>query len=154
MSEAPTPKWSSDGFRVIFDPTPGGVPQEGGGRSYSLCIPALEVTEWVENRDVVAAEIAKALNDDDAKDAEIKRLQGLVTSSEQERYRAVGALVAKDAEIARLREALKASRDVHAGLAEYILQAKDSTDTRGMFADLQRARLAVDAALAEGAPHA
>lgn len=63
------------------------------------------------------------------------------------------ALAAKDAEIARLLEALKASRDVHAGLAEYILQANCPTDTDGMFADLQRARLAADAALA-GAPDA
>lgn len=107
MSEKPTPKWESDGFRVVFDKTPGGVVNEHGQRSYSMRIPVLEVTEWVKDREGVAAEVAKDLNEVPAKDAEIKRLQDLVTSSEQERYRGVGALVAKDVEIARLREALE-----------------------------------------------
>ncbi len=53
--------------------------------------------------------------------------------------------------IAWLREALKRSRDVHAELAEFILNAKDrhlkDHEVSGLFADLQRARLSADAAL-------
>ena len=45
-----------------------------------------------------------------------------------------------------LREVLEDARDVMAGLAEHILKA-DRVNTKGMFADLQRARLAADAAL-------
>lgn len=54
----------------------------------------------------------------------------------------------------RLRKALEASRDVHAGLAEFILNRSDKANSgltkeqaKGVFADLQRARLAADAAL-------
>lgn len=102
MSEKQTPKWEADGFRIVYDPTPGGIPQEGGGRMFSLKIPALEVTEWVSDREKVAADIAKELNEASDKDAEIKRIQDLVTSSEQHRYRDAGVLIAKDAEIANL----------------------------------------------------
>ncbi|TJZ85791.1 hypothetical protein [Paracoccus hibiscisoli] len=44
--------------------------------------------------------------------------------------------------------ALTDARDVMAGLAEHILKS-DKVNTKGMFADLQRARLAADAALAK-----
>lgn len=56
--------------------------------------------------------------------------------------------------LVKLRKALETSRDVHAGLAEFILQRPDKASSgltkeqaSGMFADLQRARLAADAAL-------
>lgn len=112
MSERPIPKWEADGFRIVYDRTPGGVVNEHGQRSYSMRIPVLEVTEWVTDREKVAADIAQELNEIAAKDAEIKRIQDLVTSSEQERYRAAGALIAKDLEIAKLREALAPFREV------------------------------------------
>jgi hypothetical protein len=55
------------------------------------------------------------------------------------------------AERDRLREALIASRNAHAELAEFLLgdggSAVKSDVLKGMFADLQRARLAADAAL-------
>lgn len=44
-----------------------------------------------------------------------------------------------------LREALTASRETHCGIAEHILQG--GTNTNGIFADSQRARLAIDEAL-------
>lgn len=110
MSEKPTPRWEADGFRIVYDPTPGGVVNEHGQRSYSLRIPVLEVTEWVQDREKVAADMAKELNEAAAKDDEIKRIQDLVTSSEQHRYRDAGVLIAKDAEIAKLREALESIR--------------------------------------------
>lgn len=54
-------------------------------------------------------------------------------------------------ELNRLREALIASRNSHAELAEFLLgdggSAVKSDVLKGMFADLQRARLAADAAL-------
>lgn len=121
MSEAIPPKWEAHGFRIQFDPTPGGVINEDGNRCFSLKIPALEVTEWVKDREKVAVDIAAALNGEDA----------------------------KNSELSRLREALQTSRDVHAGIAEYILNTKGPKDFKGMFADLQRARLAADAALNE-----
>jgi len=59
---------------------------------------------------------------------------------------------ALEAENARLRDALKASREVHCGISEHILAcgkyaAGGPVDTKGIFADSQRARLGVDAAL-------
>jgi hypothetical protein len=106
MSDAVTPKWEADRFRIVYDRTPGGIVNEQGQMSYSMRIPVLEVTEWVQDREKVAAGLAQELNEAATKDAEIKRLQDLVTSSEQERYRAAGVLVAKDCEMAQLREAM------------------------------------------------
>ena len=56
------------------------------------------------------------------------------------------------AENARLRDALKASREAHCGIADHILErgkyhADGPVDTKGIFADSQRARLGIDAAL-------
>lgn len=63
-------------------------------------------------------------------------------------------IAALEAENERLRKALEASRDVHAGLAEFILKRPSKAHSgltkeqaSGIFADLQRARLAADAAL-------
>jgi len=59
-------------------------------------------------------------------------------------------LIAARKRIAELEDALRASREVHCGLAEYVRQAKlDDTEISigGVFADCQRARLAADAVL-------
>ena len=61
----------------------------------------------------------------------------------------VKALEAKNA---RLMDALKASRAAHCGIAEHIFErgkfpADGPVDTKGIFADSQRARLGIDAAL-------
>lgn len=80
---------------------------------------------------------------------EIKRLE-----AENADLRSGAYLVSVIEERERLRKALEASRDVHAGLAEFILNRLNKanrgltkTEAGGMFADLQRARLSADAAL-------
>lgn len=45
-----------------------------------------------------------------------------------------------------LADALSESRDAHCAIAEHILQQGPASDTRGIFADSQRARLAIDRA--------
>ena len=56
------------------------------------------------------------------------------------------------ATIRALSDALKASREAHCAIAEHILErgkfpADGPVDTKGIFADSQRARLGIDAAL-------
>lgn len=74
--------------------------------------------------------------------------------AENQDLRSGAYLVSVIEERERMRKALEASRDVHAGLAEFILKRPNranrgltKTEAGGIFADLQRARLAADAAL-------
>ena len=84
-------------------------------------------------------------NTDEPSDIEYTRAD-LCDPTQDERVRAL------EAENARLRDALKASREVHCGIADHILErgkfpADGPVDTKGIFADSQRARLGIDAAL-------
>jgi len=58
-------------------------------------------------------------------------------------------LAAAQAQVQTARNALKSSREVHCSIAEYILEEKGIRPINGtaIFADSQRARLAIDAAL-------
>jgi hypothetical protein len=50
-------------WAIVYDPTPGGKPIDGGGRSYSLRFPVLLLTDYVAEPEAVAASVAKALNE-------------------------------------------------------------------------------------------
>lgn len=82
---------------------------------------------------------------------EIALLERLIDPAKSDMRARIAAL---EAENEKLRKALEASRDVHAGLAEFILKRPNKASSgltkeqaKGMFADLQRARLAADEAL-------
>jgi hypothetical protein len=50
-------------WAIVYDPTPGGKPIEGGGRSFSLRFPVLLLTDYVGEPETVAASVAGALNE-------------------------------------------------------------------------------------------
>jgi len=50
------------GWRIRYDPTPGGRKNADGSTSYSLTFPVLELTEYVSEPERAATEIARELN--------------------------------------------------------------------------------------------
>lgn len=50
-------------WAVIFDRTPGGRVNADGTRSYSLRFPVLLLTDYVDNPEEVAKDVAAALNE-------------------------------------------------------------------------------------------
>jgi len=55
-------KWTAEGRRIRYDPTPGGRANEDGSRTYSLTFHALEVLPIVDDPERAAQEIAVSLN--------------------------------------------------------------------------------------------
>ncbi len=49
-------------WAIIYNPTPGGRLNSDGTRSYSMCFPALLLTDYVSNPEAVAKSIAADLN--------------------------------------------------------------------------------------------
>lgn len=47
---------------IRVDPTPGGVPVEGGGRKFSLIFPMLQATEMLNDPEKVLGRVAEILN--------------------------------------------------------------------------------------------
>jgi hypothetical protein len=75
MSAKPSPaKWSAEAtsyhpdrsykkrIALVYDPTPGGVDNGDGSRSFSMRLPALLVTDWIADREKVAGDLANRLN--------------------------------------------------------------------------------------------
>lgn len=50
-------------WAIVYDPTPAGLVKENGLRSFSMRFPVLLLTDYIEEPEKVAAEIALALNE-------------------------------------------------------------------------------------------
>ena len=56
------PNAAEHGWAIIYDPTPGGVDKGNGKRSYSMRWPCLLLSDYVDEPEDAAKQIAAALN--------------------------------------------------------------------------------------------
>ena len=66
---------------IRYDPTPGGRMNEDGSISHSLNFPALQLTDWVAEKEEAASRIARALN---SQPELLEALRGLANALELE----------------------------------------------------------------------
>jgi hypothetical protein len=59
---------------VRYDPTPSGVENADGSKTWGMSVPVLQITKWVENREKVVTDIAASLN---ARDAMVEALKSI-----------------------------------------------------------------------------
>lgn len=57
-----TAEEGQNGWRLRYNPTPGGTKNADGSTSHSLTFPVLELTEYVSEPERVAPELARELN--------------------------------------------------------------------------------------------
>lgn len=57
-----SPQAAEHGWSVTYDPTPGGRKNDDGTTSYSLRFPALILSEYLEDPEKIANEVANILN--------------------------------------------------------------------------------------------